>query len=108
MRQPNQDCYIQMKQNVTRAQQSGRGDYDFLGTDNNRQMFYDCYIFDDIFYSCLNAKVKENCFYEYENDDFCLKFIQELFTKIFESTTLFWKVNNEYPNTKIFSCYIFF
>ena len=70
MRQPNQDCYIQMKQNVTRAQQSERGDNDLLGIDNNRQLFYDCYTFDDAFYLCLNAKVKANCFYEYENDDF--------------------------------------
>ena len=36
----------------------------------NRQLFFDCYTFDDVFYSCLNAKVKANCFYEYENDDF--------------------------------------
>ena len=59
-----------MKQNVTRAQQSERDDNDLLGIDNNRQLFYDCYTFDDVFYSCLNAKVKTNCFYDYENDDF--------------------------------------
>ena len=58
-----------MKQNVTRAQQSERGDNDLLGIDNNRQLFYDCYTFDDVFYLCLNAKVKANCFYKYENDD---------------------------------------
>ena len=45
-----------MKQNVTRAQQSERGDNDLLGIDNNRQLFYDCYTFDDVFYSCLNEK----------------------------------------------------
>ena len=60
MRQPNQDCYIQMKQNVIRAQQSERGDNDLLGIDNNRQLFYDCYTIDDVFYSCLNAKVNAN------------------------------------------------
>ena len=59
-----------MKQNVTRAQQSERGDNDLLGIDNNGQLFYDCYTFDDVFYSCLNAKVKTNCFHEYENHDF--------------------------------------
>ena len=59
-----------MNQNVTRAQQNERGDNDLLGIDNNRQFFYDCHMFDDFFYSCLNAKVQANCFYEYENDDF--------------------------------------
>ena len=58
-----------MKQNVTRALHSERGDNDLLGIDYNRQLFYDCYTFNDIFYSCLKAKVKANCFYEYEDDD---------------------------------------
>ena len=33
---------------------------------------------------------------------YCLEFLRKLLTKIFEATTLFWKLNNEYPNTKIF------
>ena len=44
---------------VTRAQQSERGDNDLLGIDNDKQLLYDCYIFDDVVYSCLNAKVKK-------------------------------------------------
>ena len=75
MGQPNQDCYIQMKQYVTRAQQSESGDNDFLGIDNNRQLFYDCYTFDEVFYSCLNAKVKANWFYETKTMIFCSEFI---------------------------------
>ena len=83
-----------MKQNVTREQQSERGDNDLLGIDNKRQLFYDCYTF-DVFYSCLNAKLKPNCFYEYKKIVFSSEFIQELFMKIFEATFLFWKVNNK-------------
>ena len=33
---------------------------------------------------------------------FWLEFLGKLLTKIFEATTLFWKLNNEYLNTKIF------
>ena len=39
---------------------------------------------------------------------FCSKFIQELFTKMFEAPTLFWKLSNKYPNTTIFLVLQFF
>ena len=38
---------------------------------------------------------------------FCSEFIQ-LFTKIFEAITLFQKLNNEYPNVKVFYLLRFF
>ena len=47
-----------MIQNVTRAQQNGRGDNDLLGIDNNRQFFYDCHIFDDVFLFLFERKSK--------------------------------------------------
>ena len=68
----------------------------------NSQLFNDCYIFDDNFYSRLNAKVMQIAFMNMKPMIFCSEFIQEFFTKIFEATALFWKLNNEYPNTKIF------
>ena len=60
-----------MKQNVTRAQQSERGDNDLLGIDNNRQLFNDCYTFDDVFYSCLNVLKKQIAFTNTKTMIFC-------------------------------------
>ena len=45
-------------------------------------VFYDYYIFDDVFYSCLNAKVKQIAFTNTETIIFGSEFIQELFKKI--------------------------
>ena len=65
----------------------------------------------DVFYSCLNhglnATLKQIAFTDTKTMIFCSKFTQKLFTKTFEATTSFWKLDKEYPNTKIFQFYIF-
>ena len=50
----------------------------------------------------INAKVKQIAFMNTKTMVFCSEFIQEIFTKIFEGTTLLWKLNNECLNMKIF------
>ena len=60
-----------------------------------------CLLFNDIFCLRLNAKVKQIAYTDVKTMSFCWKFIEELFTKIFEATTLFWKIENGYPNINI-------
>ena len=93
--------FSRFNQNVTRVQ-SRRDDNYLLFIVNNDQLFNNCYIFNKNFYSCLNAKVNQNAFTKMKTMIFCSELIPALFTKVFEATTLFWKVNNEYPNPSMF------
>ena len=47
-------------------------------------------------------QVKQIAFTNTKTMIFCSEIIQELFINIFKAKTLFGKLNNEYPNTKIF------
>ena len=58
---------------------------------NDSQLLDDCYIFNDNFYLCWNAKVTQIVFMNMKTMMFCSEFIQELFTKIWK--LLPWFVN---------------
>ena len=82
-------------QNVTSAQ-GKRVDNCLLFIVNDSKLFNDYYIFNDIFYLYLNAKVKQIAFTNMKMMTFCSKFIQELFQK-------FLQLQPEFPPSRFFS-----
>ena len=56
----------------------------------------------------MSAKVKRIAFTNMKTMIFCSEFIQKLFTKILEATTLFRKLTNEYLKPKIYYLLHFF
>ena len=99
--------FSHFNQNVARAL-SGRGDNYLLFIVSNSQLINDCYIFNDNFYSCLSAKVKQIAFTNMKTMIFCSEFIQNFLRR-------FWKLElcfgNQITNTQIrrfITCCIFF